>query len=102
MCLECFYGIFIKCSRKDDRRWVFDQFQHFKAIDLWHLNIQNDEVWFVLLNGFYPFKPITAHLRNYKIREVLYIFYYNTSCQRLIIYYDHFAAHACGILIVVV
>src|SRR5215204_4047195 len=33
---------------------------------------------------------------------MLYIFDHNTSCQWLIIYYDHFAAHTCGILIVVV
>src|SRR5262245_1714508 len=33
---------------------------------------------------------------------MLNVFDHDTSCQWLIIYYDHFAAHACGILIVVV
>src|SRR4030095_2005107 len=102
MCLECFDGIFIKCSSKNYCRRIFDQFQHFKTVDLWHLNVKYDQIRFVLLNCFYSFIAITAYLRYNKVWEILYIFNHDASCQWLIIYYDHFAAHACGILIVVV
>ena len=60
MGLESFDGIFIISCCEDYRWWLFYQFQHFKAINFWHLHIQENKVGLMLRYCFYPFKTIAT------------------------------------------
>ena len=79
-------SILIKGCSKDHCRRLFNQFQHFEAVDLRHLDIQENKIGFVLRYSFDPFEAIVAFLCNGYLWKSLQIFSYNTSRQRLIIY----------------
>src|ERR1700754_1040787 len=68
MVLKRPYSIFIKRRREDYRRRLLHQFQHFKAIDLWHLYVKEDEVGMVLLNRLDAFEAIAAFLDDGDLR----------------------------------
>src|SRR4030095_526525 len=74
MSIEGFDSIFIKCSGKYYSRAILDKLKHLKAIDLWHLNVQDNQVGFVLLDAFYSLVSITAYLRYNKIWKILNVF----------------------------
>ncbi len=67
MGFECFDGIFIEGGRENYGGRLFDQFQHFKPIDLWHLDIQENQIGFVLCYGLYTLKPVVTGLYNLEL-----------------------------------
>ena len=62
--LEGADGVFIEGGGEDDGGRVFDELEHFEAIDLWHLDIEEDEVGVVLLDRLEPFETVVAFLEH--------------------------------------
>jgi hypothetical protein len=62
--LECADGIFIVGGGEDDGGRVFDELEHFESVDLWHLDIEEDEVGVVLLDRLKSFKSVVAFLKD--------------------------------------
>jgi hypothetical protein len=83
--LEGFQGEFVEGRGKDHRGGLFEQFEHFKPVDLGHLHVQEDHVRLVLLDGFYPFEPIVAFLHHPDLRVALQVFLHDQTGQRFIV-----------------
>jgi hypothetical protein len=62
--LKRLYSVFVKGGRKDDGRRVFDEFEHFESIDLWHLDVEENEIGMELLNGLQTFEAVIAFLEH--------------------------------------
>ncbi|MCY1552176.1 hypothetical protein D9M68_885570 [compost metagenome] len=91
MCFKSTNGVFIKSRGEDNRGRLLDQLQHFKAIDLGHLYIQEYQIGMKLLNSFYSLKSIAAFCDQLQLRMLLQIFLYNTAGQWFIVYDNYFA-----------
>src|ERR1700759_2025281 len=94
MRLESTDGVFVKSRSKDDCRWLFDQFQHFKSVDLGHLDIEEDKIGMVLLDGLDAFETIGTFLHGGYLRIGLEVFLYDQSRQWLVVNYNGFY-HKC-------
>src|ERR1700688_254741 len=85
MALEGADSVFVKGGREDDPGRILDQLQHFKAVDLRHLDVQEDEIGLVLLDRLQPLEAVIALLRDIDLGIVLQVFFYDQSRQRLVI-----------------
>src|SRR5687768_14782825 len=101
MVFKSFYCIFIISRGENNRRRLLHQLQHFKAIDLWHLYIQENEIGMMLHDGLYTFKAIVAFLHQLDLRMTQQIFFNNGARQWFVVY-DYCPDHTWGIFIVVV
>ena len=83
--LEGADGVFVKGGGEDDGGRVFDEFEHFEAVDLRHLDIEEDEVGMVLLNRFQALKSVIAFLNYGDIRVRLEVFANDHAREGLIV-----------------
>ena len=67
---------------------LIDQLQHFKSIDLGHLNVKEDKLRLVLHHCFHTFKAIAAFLHDLHLSKVCQVFGNNRAGQGLIINYQ--------------
>src|SRR4030095_878312 len=93
MGLECFNCKFIKRCCENNSRRFFEKLQHFKAVDLWHLNVKKYEIRVVLLNGLQTFEPVTTFCYQLQLRVFLEVFFYNASRKHFIIYNYNFHSY---------
>src|SRR6186713_1520027 len=93
MGLECLDGKFVKRCCENNGRWFFNQFQHFKTTDLWHLNVEKYKIRVVLLNSLKTFKPISAFCYQFQLRVFLQVFFYNTSRKNFVVYNYYFHSY---------
>src|SRR5437868_1592029 len=82
---ECAQGMLVVGGGEDDRHVGPDQLQHFKAVELWHLDIQKKHVGIELCYCLHRFEAVGAFrgdfyfgmtlqkLANYLAREILVI-----------------------------
>ena len=60
-----FYGILIKRGGEYYRWLVLYQFQHFKAVYLGHLHVEEDQVGLMQVDSFQALKTVVAFLHNF-------------------------------------
>src|SRR4051812_24896758 len=77
---------------------MIQQLKHFKSINLRHLYIKKKKIRLMLHNCFHSFKTIIAFSDKFYMWNILQIFLYDCSCQRLIIN-NNCSYHFCGIMI---
>ncbi len=90
MGIKGFDGVLFKCRCKNYLWRIVYQFQHFKSVDLWHLNIQENKVWLMELNGFHAFKTIVALFCHGYARVGLQVFFYHHACKGFVVYDYYF------------
>src|SRR5690606_40903239 len=64
---KCLDGILIESSRENNRGRVVHKLKHFKAVDLRHLNIQENKVRLMSCNRLDAFESIIALLDHFNI-----------------------------------
>lgn len=72
--LEGLDGIFIEGGGEDDIGRIVHELQHFEAIDLRHLDVQEDKIGVVLLDRFDAFETVVAFLQHGDVGVGLKIF----------------------------
>jgi len=68
--LEGADSVFVEGGGEDDGGRVFDEFEHFEAVDLWHLDIEEDEVGVEAVDLFYPFGGVCGFGDDLDLGEV--------------------------------
>src|SRR5687767_12413447 len=82
--------ILVERRCKDHGGYLVEKLQHFEAIDLGHLYVEEHQVGRMLLDGLYTFVAIVAFGHYSKIFPVLQVFQHDAAGQGFIIDDDNF------------
>jgi hypothetical protein len=87
-------GVFVEGGGEDDGGGLFDELEHFEAVDLGHLDVEEDEVGVQLLDGFDAFEAVAAFLDDLDPGIVLEVFADDQTGEGFVV--DEDGPDGCG------